>query len=203
MSWKTEQEAFWAGEFGDGYIERNRSDALARANRHLFATILSRHPGMDSFVELGCNIGMNLSALHEIDPDAVLHGVEINEKAAAKAAARGIASIHTGSILEPLAIAPAACSFTKGVLIHIAPEQLHAAYDNLLALSRRYVMVIEYYNPNPVSVPYRGHQDRLFKRDFAGELIDQHALKLVDYGFAYHRDRLFSQDDLTWFLLEK
>lgn len=27
--------------------------------------------------------------------------------------------------------------------------------------------------------------------------------QLVDYGFVYHRDNNFSQDDITWFLLEK
>ena len=26
---------------------------------------------------------------------------------------------------------------------------------------------------------------------------------LVDYGFIYHRDKYFAQDDVTWFLLEK
>jgi hypothetical protein len=52
-------------------------------------------------------------------------------------------------------------------------------------------------------VPYRGNQERLFKRDFAGELMDRHGLKLVNYGFAYHRDNYHPQDDITWFLLEK
>ena len=28
-------------------------------------------------------------------------------------------------------------------------------------------------------------------------------LRLLDYGFAYHRDPVFPQDDITWFLLEK
>jgi spore coat polysaccharide biosynthesis protein SpsF len=28
-------------------------------------------------------------------------------------------------------------------------------------------------------------------------------LQLLDYGFAYHRDRQFPVDDITWFLLEK
>jgi spore coat polysaccharide biosynthesis protein SpsF len=28
-------------------------------------------------------------------------------------------------------------------------------------------------------------------------------LTLVDYGFAYHKDPLFPQDDLTWFLMKK
>lgn len=200
---KTEQEVFWAGEFGDEYIERNQSDALLRANRHLFGNILAHHGPVGSALELGCNIGMNLRALHDVAPQMRLGGVELNDKAAAQAAALGIASIQTGSIIEPLQADKADLTFTKGVLIHIAPDHLPAAYENLVRLSQRYVMVMEYYNPSPVSIPYRGHADRLFKRDFAGELMDSYALKLVDYGFAYHRDRIFPQDDMSWFLLEK
>ena len=38
-------------------------------------------------------------------------------------------------------------------------------------------------------MPYRGHTARLFKRDFAGEMLDRFSdLRLVDYGFRYHRD---------------
>jgi pseudaminic acid biosynthesis-associated methylase len=68
----------------------------------------------------------------------------------------------------------------------------------------RYLLVAEYYSPKPVEIPYRGHTGKLFKRDFAGELLDRYpALRLVDYGFVYHRDSLFPQDDTNWFLLEK
>jgi spore coat polysaccharide biosynthesis protein SpsF len=53
-------------------------------------------------------------------------------------------------------------------------------------------------------VSYRGHADRLFKRDFAGEMMDMYPdLFLVDYGFAYRRDPSFPQDDISWFLMEK
>ena len=56
----------------------------------------------------------------------------------------------------------------------------------------------------PIEVAYRGHRNRLFKRDFAGELLDrQDDLGLLDYGFVYHRDPVFPQHDTTWFLLEK
>jgi spore coat polysaccharide biosynthesis protein SpsF len=65
-------------------------------------------------------------------------------------------------------------------------------------------LTIEYYSRKADEVLYRGHQGVLFKRDFAGELMDKFGsgLKLIDYGFVYHRDT-FPQDDLTWFLLEK
>ena len=63
---------------------------------------------------------------------------------------------------------------------------------------------MEYYNPTPVEVTYRGNTGKLFKRDFAGELLDKYSdLELVDYGFIYHRDNCFPQDDITWFLMEK
>lgn len=81
---------------------------------------------------------------------------------------------------------------------------LARAYDRLHQTSRRYICLIEYYNPSPVEVLYRGHHGRLFKRDFAGELLDAYPdLQLVDYGFIYHRDPNFPLDDLTWFLMEK
>ena len=64
--------------------------------------------------------------------------------------------------------------------------------------------VCEYYNPSPTSISYRGHTDRLYKRDFAGEMLDIYSdLRLVDYGFSYHRDSAFPQDDISWFLMEK
>jgi spore coat polysaccharide biosynthesis protein SpsF len=65
-------------------------------------------------------------------------------------------------------------------------------------------MVCEYYNPTPVEVRYRGYDHALFKRDFAGELLDAFPqLSLVDYGFTWHRDTTAPLDDSTWFLLEK
>ncbi|MCX6780468.1 MAG: pseudaminic acid biosynthesis-associated methylase, partial [Candidatus Magasanikbacteria bacterium] len=94
--------------------------------------------------------------------------------------------------------------FTKGVLIHINPDELNKVYDTMYKLSKEYICVAEYYNPSPVSVEYRGEKNKLFKRDFAGEMLDKYSdLKLVDYGFKYRKDDNFPQDDITWFLLKK
>ncbi len=81
---------------------------------------------------------------------------------------------------------------------------LPRVYDLLHQASQRYICVVEYYNPSPVTIPYRGETDKLFKRDFAGEMLDRFSdLRLVDYGFSYHRDNNFPQDDANWFLLER
>ena len=53
-------------------------------------------------------------------------------------------------------------------------------------------------------VSYRGHSERLYKRDFAGEIMASYPqMKLINYGFMYKGDKNFPQDDLTYFLLEK
>ena len=205
MTERTEQEQFWAGQFGDDYAERNRDSRLVAANTSLFARILSRMDTVDSVIEFGANIGLNLHALNRLLPDVALSAVEINQNAAdTLSAALPAVDVACTSILEFVPRRSWDVVLMKGVLIHIAPERLPDVYDLLHRCSRRYIVVCEYYNPVPVEVAYRGHRDRLFKRDFAGELLDRFAdLRLADYGFVYRRDVHFAQDDMTWFVLEK
>jgi pseudaminic acid biosynthesis-associated methylase len=204
MTYKTEQEKFWAGEFGTEYINRNQGERLITPIVMLFGKILKSAPHIKSAIELGCNIGLNLQALIKINKDFELCGYEINKIAARKAKELKIANIVCDTILNKIPTQKTFdLSFTKGVLIHIDPTELNKVYQNLYDLSNRYILVCEYYNPTPVMVKYRANEDKLFKRDFAGELTDKFNLRLIDYGFVYHRDNYFPQDDLTWFLLEK
>lgn len=202
---KTEQEAFWAGEFGNEYIGRNDAPELVAANLAHFGNVLRHAHGVSSVIEFGANIGMNLRALRQLLPRASLAAIEINARAAEVLRSLGYVDVHQGSILEYRPQGPQYdFAFIKGVLIHINPEHLGTVYDALHASSKRYVCITEYYNPTPMSVSYRGHAERLFKRDFAGELMDRHPdLKLLAYGFNYHRDPGFRFGDETWFLMEK
>ena len=202
-AWKTEQEAFWSGAFGDDYADRNLGEALVASRTHMLSNALRRAGPVASAVEFGPNIGLNLVALRRLLPAIGLAAVEINAKAVASLRQLDGVEVHHGSIIDRHVGRTYDLAFCSGVLIHINPDELGKVYDNLNALSSRYILVVEYYNPTPVTVNYRGHENRLFKRDFAGELIDRFGLKLRDYGFLYHRDNYFPQDDLTWFLLEK
>lgn len=205
MVYKTDQELFWAGEFGTGYIQRNQGDELLASNINFFSHALRRTMGVTSCIEFGANIGMNLRALKLLYPQQQQFGIEINIDASEELA-QAIPSEHIfrQSILEFDEDRQWDLVLIKGVLIHINPDELKNVYDKLVAATSRYLLVAEYYNPVPVEIPYRGHADRLYKRDFAGEIMDRNAdLKLVDYGFAYHRDTNFPQDDISWFLLEK
>jgi pseudaminic acid biosynthesis-associated methylase len=200
----TPQEAFWAGQFGTDYIDRNRSDELLASNCVFFERALKKAGPISSCVEFGANVGMNLNALRQLYPDIKAKGIEINPDAAEELRKLiGDENVVEGSLFD-WAGEPAELSFTKGVLIHIDPDMLPAAYDRIYAASSRFILVAEYYNPSPVAIPYRGHEDRLFKRDFAGDMLDLFSdLSLVDYGFAYRRDPAFPQDDISWFLMKK
>lgn len=200
----TEQELFWKKEFNDGYIERNKSHRLFSAATAEFSRILKNTNNVKSIMELGCNIGLNLMALKQINNDFKLSAVEINTKAIEIARENSNAIVTEDTILNNLEyLGTYDLVFTRGVLIHINPDKLHLVYENLVKLSKRYILVSEYYNPTPVAIPYRGEENKLFKRDFAGELMDNYNLRLVDYGFSYQRDNVFGYSDTTYFLLEK
>lgn len=205
MTFKTEQEAFWAGDFGTDYIQRNQGDALLASNLDFFAKALRGTRGINSCIEFGANIGMNLKAINLLHPGIDAHAIEINVEAAQQlGAVIPPNNVYNTSILDFAFTRQWDLTLIKGVLIHINPNMLPEVYDKLVASTRRYLMVAEYYNPVPVAIPYRGHSERLFKRDFAGEIMDRHPeMQLVDYGFAYRRDPNFPQDDITWFLMEK
>ena len=93
---------------------------------------------------------------------------------------------------------------SKTVLIHINPNRLNEVYDKLYMSSKKYILIAEYYNPVNIEIKYRGFSNKLFKRDFAGEILKKYNdLELIDYGFRYHGDNTHKQDDINWFLLKK
>ena len=84
----TEQENFWAGEFGNAYIKRNEDDKILAGKTAFFAKILSCIAGENirSCIEFGSNVGLNLMALRRLLPELSISAVEINEQAAAQCA---------------------------------------------------------------------------------------------------------------------
>lgn len=207
--YRTEQENFWNGEFGDKYVERNDSEKEVAGNIALFSKILGRTSGVKKVIEFGSNIGENLKAIKCCLPAVECAAVEINHKAASILKndpffGSGGVKVYEGSILEFQAEENYDFALIKGVLIHIHPDELGNVYQKLYDCSSRYICIAEYYNPVPVEIDYRGNDEKLFKRDFAGELLDLYPdVRLVDYGFTYRRDNVFYYDDTTWFLLEK
>jgi pseudaminic acid biosynthesis-associated methylase len=202
MRHKTEQEVFWEGQFGTDYTQRN--DVSWEHRLPFWTNVLGQTFGVKTICELGANRGHNLEAIAHLSPNFELTGVELNQ--AAFSTLSNIPNIHAihSSIQEFQPQQAFDLVFTCGVLIHINPEDLPLVYQKLFKLSSRYILINEYFNPTPVELGYRGHSGKLFKRDFAGELIDHYPEKMgvVDYGFLWKRLHP-AWDDTTWVLLEK
>lgn len=197
--------AHWTGPAGDKYAQRQTLTIEAR--RVMFDRALQADwRSINAIIEFGASTGDNLRALRIVCPEATLVGVEPN--AAAMAALSGAANIAIESTIQEFSAPPEwpgyDLAFTRGVLIHIPPADLLRAYQALYINSRRLILIAEYYSPAPREILYRGKPGLLWARDFAGEMMTAYPdLKLLDYGFVYHRDPVAPQDDVTWFLLEK
>jgi pseudaminic acid biosynthesis-associated methylase len=205
VNYRTNQEKLWAGEFGDAYIGRNSDLQLLASNTALFSKILEGTSGIKSILELGANIGVNLAAINRILPKAETSGVEINKKAI-KTLKKNIkkGKAYHQSILDFKVDYKRDLVFTKGVLIHLDPNVLPDVYNKIYKATKKYILIAEYYNPTPTDIVYRGNKGYLFKRDFAGEILETfNDLILVKYGFIYRKDPTFPQDDITWFLLKR
>ena len=200
-----EQEKFWQGEFGTEYITRNQTNEFLKANENLFKTIFEFTHDISSILELGANVGMNLQAIRNLIPDVEIDALEINEVAADILKSKSICrNVYNGSIADAHFKHKYDLVFTKTVLIHLNEKDLEKAFQCLYNYSNKYILIAEYFNPVPVTIRYRGHDNKLFKRDFCEDLCKMFPdLKLIKYGFVYRNDPLFPLDDITWFLLEK
>ena len=185
-----EQELFWSESFGDDYTDRNNRSLIIN-NINLFEKIL-KNIEIKTVFEIGCNRGLNLEAINTINNTIELNGLEINTKAY--------------EILKKLNICKKLYNQTifEYNSIHINPDKLELLYEKLYNMSKKYIVIAEYYSRQVQEINYRGNVNKLFKRDFCGEIMNKYPdLKLIDYGFVYHRDPKFPLDDITWFLLEK
>lgn len=194
-----DQEAYWKNN--TEYHKRSPGDEASNYEFFRKALACADLRWNCSILEFGCGTGANLRSLKGCFSSPVLTGIEINPVAAKIASQDAI--VHVASIFDPLPpMLEQDLVITKGLCIHIAPADLPRAYRALVDATERYLLVCEYFCPTPRMIPYRGENDRLWARDFAGEIIDQHGLKLVDYGFVSKRD-MHPQDDLTFWLMEK
>lgn len=199
---------FWKGKQGDDYVHRNslaNDNALSRQFmwQRILAYCAPNHP--KRILEVGCNIGRNLSALNRVT-HAELHGVEPND--AARQQLLGERFIDPVNILAgqgsalPLRDFTMDLAFTCGVLIHIPPDELRSVCAEICRVSRRYVVAIEYFSAQPTMIPYRGENDKLWKRDFGKFYLDNFP-GLTPVGCGFEWSATTGLDDLTWWVFRK
>ena len=157
------QLQLWVSEFGRSYTERND---VAKPERIISWQRLLEGIAPERAVEVGCNVGWNLVYLERLGVRE-LYGIEPQPSAVERARHRRPAfNVLHGTAFElPFRDRYFDLVFTSGVLIHIAPDSLGGALDEIERVSRRWIAAIEYDNPDEQEIPYRGHTGALWKRD--------------------------------------
>jgi pseudaminic acid biosynthesis-associated methylase len=113
-------------------------------------------------------MGNQLLLLHEMG-FTNLHGIEIQSYALDCARHRvREANLTQGSALAiPHEDRYFDLVFTSGVLIHIAPADLLVALSEIHRCAKTWIWGMEYYAPEMTEVVYRGHNNLLWKADYA------------------------------------
>jgi len=181
---KTPQLAEWQGNFGRSYTDRNlltpeQVDSLWIKNYGISRTDLNRQflkdvPVDSRILEVGCNIANQLLLLQQLGYSE-LHGVEVQPHAltVARSRTKNISLLQGTAFDLPYKDGFFDLVFTSGVLIHIAPADLPAAWDEIHRCARTYILGSEYYAPTVSEVGYRDHQGLLWKMDYARQYLNR------------------------------
>jgi len=92
-------------------------------------------------------------------------------------------------------------AFTCGVLIHVPPAGIEGAVREMHRVSRKYLLCAEYHDEQEVAVPWRGHAEALFRRNYKKVFLGLFPhLKLVEEGYKSPEEGF---DRITWHLFQK
>ena len=198
----------WKGDFGNSYIQRHLNNEETINHREktfkdIFALLSDNPP--NSILECGANIGLNLRAISRIS-DAKLFAIEPNGLACSHLSNSGLTPAPTilQNTVDQISLDDQSIDlvYTLTLLIHIPEEYLARACAEIYRVSKRNILCIEYFNPYPQTIKYRGHNDMLFKRDYGSYWMDNYPnLELLGNGFLWNRTT--GMGDVNWWLFKK
>lgn len=191
-------EDLWAGSFGNAYLARNSSAGDLR--EEFWHTLLREFPA-PRVLEVGCNAGANLQWIVPRSEEA--WGVDVSLRAleALRDAVPTAHGVKGNARSLPFPDRSFDLVFTAGVLIHQPETSVAKVIGELVRVSRRYVLAIEYAASDTEEVPYRGQRAALFRRDYQALFSKLHPeLDLMKQGALGPSS---GWDDVTWWLFCK
>ena len=193
-------EQIWAGQFGDDYTARCDKDYTPRIK--FWGDIIYK-TRIKNVLEVGCGAGQNIDIISKFLPrKSNAWGCDVNQKALRILRQRHneLNAVSCSGFDIPFKDEWFDLVFTAGVLIHQKPAEVDVMIQEIIRVSRQYVLAMEYANDIFEEVPYRGQKEALFRGPFGDLYEKKYGLKLIDTGFV-NKEAGF--DDLTWWLLSK
>lgn len=120
--------------------------------------------GAKKILEAGCNIGNNLRSFPS---DSEVFGLDMNEKALEIAKSRSPNfNFKQGSLTKiPFEDNFFDLVFTRGVLIHIHPDDVSDAMKELLRVSKKWIFNLEYFGEDNKMIKWKRGDKLLWYRD--------------------------------------
>ncbi len=180
----TEQICTWTGIFGREYTDRNaltlkQLDKLYEkrygvTRTELNKTFVGNLERSIRILEVGSNVGNQLLSLQKMGFEN-LYGIEVNSYAIerTKTRLRNINIIQGSAFDIPFKNDYFDLVFTSGVLIHVSPPDIKRALAEIYRCSKKYIWGFEYYADTYTEVTYRGHNNMLWRANFAGLYLEQ------------------------------
>lgn len=190
----------WSGTFGDDYTVRCDKDYSPRTP--FFGGIMALTKAM-TILEVGCNTGQNLDIIAQCLPTpSNAWGCDVNQRALNISHIRHkeINTVKCSGFDLPFRDSYFDLVFTAGVLIHQPPSEVETMMQEIIRVSGRYVLAIEYANDIFEEIPYRGNSSALFRGPYGDIYEKKHGLRLVEYGFLEKGEGF---DDTNFWLLSK
>ena len=187
----TSQLKTWKADFGKDYTDRNtlspkeldelyqKSHGITRSK--LNKMFIGKMNRSTRILEIGANIGNQLLSLQKMG-FTDLYGIEPQEYAVecAKKRTTSVNLIKGDASNLPFKDSFFDIVFTSGVLIHINPNYIDKVLNEIYRCSSKYIWGFEYYADKYTEIPYRGHDNLLWKTDFSQLYLDSlRNLKLV------------------------
>ncbi len=165
-------EQAWKTEFGNTYFwEKHDTDH----REQWWAEFFDRYPEIETVLEVGCGKGVNFRYMRD---RVEVSGIDVNEQALARIP-KDIPTLQASAADLPFEDESFDLVFTSGVLIHAPDVELPFQMSEIVRVSNRYVLAMEY---NGDSV--RGWRwmttDGLWSRDYGGIYEREYGLKLLE-----------------------
>jgi pseudaminic acid biosynthesis-associated methylase len=195
-------EMLWAGDFGKKYTER--TEMFPYALRWKFLKSILEDNIIKSILEVGCNTGFNLGMMKEWMPRPHdIWGCDINDSNVQAVRQRwpDIQCCWASGFDLPFKDDMFDLVFTSGVLIHQKPEEVDAMMQEIIRVSGKYVMAIEYFEQTFREIEtYSGGRGTAFAGPYGDIYEKRYGLKTISSGLLEKDD---GWDECTWWLFAK
>ena len=135
-----------------------------------------------------------------------MSAVEINQTACANLLELDLKKMFVCSMFDEEEFGQHNIVLSSGLLIHIGPEQIERAYEVIYnaCLPGGTIILVEYFAPTPTPVEYRGHQNKLWRRNYGKDMLTRYPdLVLLGYDFVADIDPICPKDNVTAWVLCK